>query len=110
MITEKSDHLKLKFVSLPCSGKVNLLYLLKAFETGTDGIILVSCEMGKCKYLQGNMRAKKRIEAINDLLIESGLEKDLIRIIIKSDQDIKKELFTQINELAERIKLKEVHQ
>ncbi|HEX7492722.1 MAG TPA: hydrogenase iron-sulfur subunit, partial [Bacteroidales bacterium] len=61
----KIENIKLYAVSLPCSGRVNLLYLLKAIETGSDGVILLTCKIGECKFLQGNLRAQKRIEAID---------------------------------------------
>lgn len=64
---------RLKTISLPCSGKVNILYLVKAFETGADGVILVTCRQGDCRYLEGNLRAKKRVEFVDALLEEVGL-------------------------------------
>ncbi len=68
---ELKDH-QLKVISLPCSGKVDVPYLVKAFETGADGIVIVTCELGKCRHLEGNMRAEKRAEAVDSLLEEIG--------------------------------------
>ena len=66
---ELKNH-QLKTISLPCSGKVNVPYLVKAFETGADGIVIVTCELGQCRHLEGNMRAEKRAEAVDSLLEE----------------------------------------
>lgn len=63
---------QLKIISLPCSGKVNVPYLVKAFETGADGIVIVTCELDQCRHLEGNMRAEKRAEAVDSLLDEIG--------------------------------------
>jgi F420-non-reducing hydrogenase iron-sulfur subunit len=69
------DELKdynLKVIGLPCSGKIDIPYLVKAFETGADGVVIVTCELGKCRHLEGNMRAEKRAEAVDSLLEEVG--------------------------------------
>jgi len=60
-------------ISLPCSGKVNIQYLIKAFETGADGVAVLTCEIGECHHLEGNKRAKKRVQAIDSLLNEIGM-------------------------------------
>jgi coenzyme F420-reducing hydrogenase delta subunit len=77
----KIENVKLNALSLPCSGRVNLLYLLKAIETGSDGVILLTCKIGECKYLQGNLRAQKRIDAIDDLLDEAGFGRGCIKCV-----------------------------
>lgn len=77
----KIENIKLNAVSLPCSGRVNQLYLLKAIETGSDGVILLTCKIGECKFLQGNLRAQKRIEAIDDLLDEAGFGRGCIKCL-----------------------------
>jgi len=64
------DHLKL--VGLPCSGKIDVPYLIKAFETGADGAVIVTCKVEECTYLEGNLRAVKRAEAVDKLLEEIG--------------------------------------
>jgi coenzyme F420-reducing hydrogenase delta subunit len=63
------------FIPLPCSGKIDIRYLTKAFETGADGIAVVTCKKGDCRYLEGNLRAQKRVEAIENLIEEIGVEK-----------------------------------
>jgi len=68
---ELKDH-QLKTISLPCSGKVDIPYLVKAFETGADGVVIITCELGQCRHLEGNMRAEKRAEAVDKLLEEIG--------------------------------------
>ena len=57
------------------------MYLLKAIETGSDFVLLVTCKLGDCKYIQGNLRAPKRILSVDDLLIEAGLGKDHVKCV-----------------------------
>jgi coenzyme F420-reducing hydrogenase delta subunit len=78
---ERIKEMKLNSISLPCSGKVNLLYLLKAIETGSDAVLLTTCKFGDCKFLQGNIRAEKRVEAVDELLNETGLGRNHIRFV-----------------------------
>ncbi len=61
-----------RIVPLPCSGKADILYLTKAFETGADGVAVLMCPEGECRYVEGNLRAKKRVEAVDALLAEAG--------------------------------------
>jgi coenzyme F420-reducing hydrogenase delta subunit len=75
ILNSKIKNIKINSISLPCSGKVNIPYLLKAIETGADGVLLVSCKLGNCRYLQGNYRAQKRIEYVDDLLCETGFSR-----------------------------------
>jgi len=70
-----------KAISLPCSGKVDVLYMMKAFETGADGVIVVTCRKGECRFLEGNLRAQKRAESVDVLLQETGLGKGRIAVI-----------------------------
>lgn len=79
---------EIKIVSLPCSGKLDILYLTKAFDTGADGAAIMMCKEGECRYMEGNLRARKRAEAIDELLEEAGLGKGRIKIIQMDDGGI----------------------
>ena len=100
----KIENIKLNAVSLPCSGRVNLLYLLKAIETGSDGVILLTCKIGECKFLQGNLRAQKRIEAIDDLLDEAGFGRGCIRCIHQQEGNSVDTLADEINNFRKHLK------
>jgi coenzyme F420-reducing hydrogenase delta subunit len=63
----------IKTVSLPCSGKVDVPYLIKAFETGADSVAIVTCPKNECRHFEGNLRAHKRAEAVESLLEEIGM-------------------------------------
>jgi coenzyme F420-reducing hydrogenase delta subunit len=78
----------MKVISLPCSGKLDILYLIKAFETGADGVAVMICKEGECRYLEGNMRARKRAEAVEELLKETGLGEGRVAVIQMDDGGI----------------------
>ena len=49
---------------VPCSGRVEELLMLKAFENGADGVMVVGCLEGDCHYMVGNLRARRRVERV----------------------------------------------
>jgi coenzyme F420-reducing hydrogenase delta subunit len=63
-----------KVVKVPCTGRVDVLMVLKAFEAGVDGVYLAGCLEGECHFLKGNLRAKKRVKYLKQLLEEVGIE------------------------------------
>ncbi len=62
-----------KIVKVPCTGRVDLLLILRAFESGVDGVYLAGCLEGECHFLKGNVRAKKRVQYMKEILDEVGL-------------------------------------
>jgi coenzyme F420-reducing hydrogenase delta subunit len=79
---------EIKVISMPCSGKLDILYLTKAFDTGADGAAIMICKEGECRYMEGNMRARKRAHAIDELLQEAGLGRGRIKVIQMDDGGI----------------------
>lgn len=75
-------------IGLPCSGKIDIPYLVKAFETGADGAVIVTCKKGECKHLEGNLRAEKRAQAVESLLEEVGMDKGRMAVIMLEDDGV----------------------
>lgn len=94
---------ELKAIPLPCSGKMDILYLTKAFETGADGVAIITCKQGECRYLEGDLRARKRAEAVDALLEETGLGKGRIVIIQMKDGGIE-QVFREVEDFLAKIK------
>ena len=63
----------IKIIKLPCTGKIDVLYLLKTFQSGADGVYVAGCMEGDCHYLTGNLRARKRVEYAKKILDEVGV-------------------------------------
>jgi F420-non-reducing hydrogenase iron-sulfur subunit len=89
-------------IPLPCSGKTDILYLTKTFEKGADGVVLVTCKEGECLYLEGNLRARKRVQAVEQLLEEIGLRDGRIINIQLDDSGVKK-VIREVNNLRLKI-------
>ena len=94
---------ELRTIPLPCSGKVDILYLIKAFEAGADGVAIVACKQGECRYLEGNLRARKRAEAIDTLLEEVGLGKGRMVTIQMKDGGTE-QVIQEVDDFRARIK------
>ncbi len=58
----------IRIVRVMCSGRVDPAFVLKAFLKGADGVIVAGCHPGDCHYLEGNLRAKERIEKMVEAL------------------------------------------
>jgi coenzyme F420-reducing hydrogenase delta subunit len=70
--------LQIRKVAIPCSGKFEVLYLLKALEKGADGVALFGCPEEACRYLVGSSRAKGRMRYAAKLLEAIGLEPERV--------------------------------
>ncbi len=67
-------------VKLPCTGKLDVLLVLDAFEQGADGVMVAGCLAGDCHYQQGNLNARRRVDYVRDLLRQIGLEPERVRM------------------------------
>jgi coenzyme F420-reducing hydrogenase delta subunit len=70
----------IKIIRVPCTGKVDVLHLLRAIQQGADGVYVVGCLEGSCHYNEGNLRARERVNHVRMLLDEVGLEGDRVRM------------------------------
>jgi coenzyme F420-reducing hydrogenase delta subunit len=70
----------IKIVQVPCTGKVDVLYLLKSFQRGADGVYVAGCMEGDCHYLTGNLRARKRVEYTKKILDDIGIGGDRLEM------------------------------
>jgi F420-non-reducing hydrogenase iron-sulfur subunit len=63
----------IKIIRVPCTGKVDAIHIMRAFEKGADGVYLVGCREGDCHYEKGNFRAKARVEQVRKTLDAVGI-------------------------------------
>ena len=86
----------------PCTGSVGVLTILKALESGVDGVYVAGCMEGECHFLKGNHRAPKRVQYVKQLLREVGLESGRVEMYNVSAADGQR--FAQIaREMTDRI-------
>jgi coenzyme F420-reducing hydrogenase delta subunit len=67
-----------RVIKLPCSSRVNPLFIIKAFERGADGVIVSGCHTGDCHYSTGNYHARRRFAILHDLLHFMGVDNERV--------------------------------
>jgi F420-non-reducing hydrogenase iron-sulfur subunit len=93
----------IKVIKVPCTGRVDVLTILKAFESGVDGVYLAGCLEGECHFLKGNLRAKKRVTYAKTLLQEVGIEPERLEMYNLSSAQGQR--FAAIaNDMAEKVR------
>ena len=98
----ENDSINVRLVKMPCTGKVEIQYLLKAFEEGADGVFVAGCQEGECHYLEGNIRTKRRVDFTRKILDEIGIGGNRVHMYNLDPSD--SEAFTKtIGEMKERI-------
>ncbi|MDQ1255701.1 MAG: F420-non-reducing hydrogenase iron-sulfur subunit [Candidatus Hydrogenedentes bacterium] len=94
-----------RVLRLPCTGKIEVNYLLAAFERGVDGVFVAGCLEGGCHFQEGNLRARRRVERAKEFLAEIGLEPERLDMYNLSSADGPRwaEIVTEMNERIERL-------
>ena len=93
----------IKIIHVPCSGKVDVLHLLRAIQKGADGVYVVGCLEGDCHFNNGNFRARKRVEQAQKILDAIGIEGERAQLYNLSSSEASR--FAQIAiEMDEKIR------
>lgn len=69
-----------KIVQVPCTGRIEILHLLKPFEEGADGVYVAGCQEDSCQYVSGITQAAKRVAHVKKILEELDIEPDRIHL------------------------------
>ncbi len=94
----------IRVVKVPCSGRVDPLFIMKSLQSGYDGILISGCHPGDCHYLSGNYVARRRFAVLKPLLEFIGIEPDRVQfswisagegerfaqVVTKVTEDVKK--------------------
>ncbi len=95
-----------KVIRIPCTGKLDVLYIMRAFEKGADGVFIAGCLEGNCHFMKGNIMARKRMEYTKKLLEETGLDPERLDMYNLSSAmgprfaEITREFIQRIKELG----------
>ena len=95
-----------KIIQVPCTGRVDIIHLLKAVEDGVDGVYVAGCLEGECHYLSGNIKAKKRVQYVKKVLEDIGVEPERVEMFNLSAgegprfAEIATEMYNRIKELG----------
>lgn len=95
-----------KVIQVPCTGRVDILHLLRAIEDGADGVYVAGCMEGECHFMEGNLRARKRVTYVKKVLTEIGIEPERVEMFNLSSAmgprfaEIASEMTQRIQELG----------
>jgi len=93
----------IRVVLVPCTGRVDVIHLLRAIEEGADGVYVAGCLEGDCHYINGNLKAKKRVARVKQILTNLGIEPERVEMYNLSAADGPR--FAEIaREMTERIR------
>ena len=95
-----------RVLRFPCTGKIEENYILEAFEKGVDGVMVAGCLEGGCHFLEGNLRARRRVERVKRILGEIGVESERLEMFNLSSAEgprfaeIVKEMYDRVAPLG----------
>lgn len=67
-------------IRVMCSGRVEPTFILKAFQLGADGVLVLGCHLGDCHYAQGNYKTLRRMPLLKKMLAQLGIEEERVRL------------------------------
>ncbi len=91
-----------RVVKLLCTGRVDILHILKALQAGWDAVMVSGCEIGDCHFLEGNLRAKERVAHAKTLVAEAGLEPERLEMFHIGASDAPK-WAAAVNDMTARV-------
>jgi len=92
-----------RIVRVMCSGRVDPVFVLKAFQQGADGVLILGCHPGDCHYVEGNYKTARRVPLLKKMLEQLGVEDERVRLDWVSAAE--GERFTSIvNEMTAKVR------
>ncbi len=96
----------MKAFPVHCTSRIDTLDLLKAFESGADGVAVVRCGSGTCKYRDIEPRVNARVKRAQDLLSAVGIDKARVEIISAADGNSYAAMTAEFSERVKKIGLR----
>jgi len=92
-----------RIIRVPCAGRVGTLHILRAFEEGAAGVLVMGCQEGACQHLTGNLRARDRVRYAAALLREVGMDGERVKMVNLAP-DTAEKFVRAVKDMAEEIK------
>lgn len=91
-----------KIIQVPCTGRIDVIHVLRALEEGADGVMIAGCLEGECHFISGNLQARDRINRVKALLAKIHMDPDRVEMFnLSSAMGLR---FAQIaQKMAERV-------
>jgi len=92
-----------RIVRVMCSGRVDPVFVLKAFEQGADGVLILGCHPGDCHYAEGNYKTARRVPLLKKMLEQLGIEDGRVRLDWVSAAEGNR-FASIVNEMTEKVR------
>ncbi len=69
-----------KIIRVPCSCRVDVSFILRAFQRGADGVVVAGCHPGDCHYSTGNYYTRRRLSLAINLMEFMGIERERLKV------------------------------
>lgn len=69
----------IRVIRVPCSGRINPMYIISALHRGADGVLVSGCHPGDCHYISGNLVAKRKFSMLKKFLAHVGIEPERVQ-------------------------------
>lgn len=79
----------LRLFPMPCSSRIEPIHLLRALEEFADAVYVITCPEGECRYSDGNLRARKRVQRVREAMASIGLKGDRVGLVMNSRENPK---------------------
>jgi coenzyme F420-reducing hydrogenase delta subunit len=105
-----------RVIRVPCSGRINPSFLLRALQNGADGVLVSGCHPGDCHYISGNLAARRKFALIKELLQYAGIEPERVQFTWVSASEggrfasIIEKVVEQVRKLGPNTKLVKSHE
>ncbi|NWF89843.1 MAG: hydrogenase iron-sulfur subunit [Ignavibacteriaceae bacterium] len=92
-----------RLIRLPCTGRIDPVFIIKAFEKGADGVLVSGCHPGDCHYNLGNLHARRRFILFSELMNYVGIDSSRLHFSWVSASEGKKWVDV-INEVIDTVR------
>jgi len=93
----------IRVIRTMCTGRFDPNFALTAFEKGADGVLICGCHPGDCQYIEGNIKAEKKVKQTKALLDTIGINPERLRLEWISASEAPK-FVSVVNDFIEHIK------
>ena len=90
-------------IRVMCSGRVEPGFILKAFQAGADGVLVLGCHPGDCHYAEGNYKTIRRIALLKNMLSQLGIEDERVRLEWVSASEAER-FVSVVDEMTEQVR------
>ncbi len=95
----------IRVVRVPCSGRINPLYVFKALQGGADGVLVSGCHPGDCHYISGNLVARRKFAMLKSMMEYIGIEPERVQFswVSASEGGRFADLVTEVTESVRKL-------